>query len=227
MPRAPGRQPLGDYSPLGLRCFVSVTLYSSPNKTKVISFSLNAASIPAQADTNDIYLIDLTKVENFNGSQLAGKTIRAYSIQRENVGGVPTRIHLITTKTDGAQNPVVAIFDNDLNNATSVTVGDKSQPSISVRTTDPSLSADDIVYIEINDLQHTLIYHLADGTTLPMVGTVWDVDRALGMYPQFQLKTKSLAVNMDYVKEEDKKSILLTTGERFSYPLLQRLFPNK
>ena len=115
--------------------------------TTICALALNAASIPAQADTNDIYLIDLTKVENFNGSQLAGKTIRAYSIQRENVGGVPTRIHLITTKTDGAQNPVVAIFDNDLNNATSVTVGDKSQPSISGRTTDPSLSADDIVYI--------------------------------------------------------------------------------
>ena len=115
--------------------------------TTICAFALNAASIPAQADTNDIYLIDLTKVENFNGSQLAGKTIRAYSIQRENVGGVPTRIHFITTKTDGAQAPVVAIFDNDFNNATSVTVGDKSQPSISVRTTDPSLSADDIVYI--------------------------------------------------------------------------------
>ncbi len=113
----------------------------------ICALALNAASIPAQADTNDIYLIDLAKVENFNGSQLAGKTIRAYSIQRENVGGVPTRIHLITTKTDGAQTPVVAIFDNDFNNATSVTVGEKSQPSISVRTTDPSLSADDIVYI--------------------------------------------------------------------------------
>ena len=115
--------------------------------TTICAFALNAASIPAQADTNDIYLIDLTKVENFDGSQLAGKTIRAYSIQRENVGGVPTRIHLITTKTDGAQNPVVAIFDNDFNNATSVTVGEKSQPSINVRATDPSLSADDIVYI--------------------------------------------------------------------------------
>ncbi len=115
--------------------------------TTICAFALNAASIPAQADTNDIYLIDLTKVENFDGSQLAGKTIRAYSIQRENVGGVPTRIHLITTKTDGAQNPVVAIFDNDFNNATSVTVGEKSQPSISIRTTDPSLSVDDIVYI--------------------------------------------------------------------------------
>ncbi len=115
--------------------------------TTICALALNAASIPAQADTNDIYLIDLTKVENFNGSQLAGKTIRAYSIQRENVGGVPTRIHFITTKTDGAQNPVVAIFDNDFNNATSVTVGEKSQPSISIRTTDPSLSVDDIVYI--------------------------------------------------------------------------------
>lgn len=115
--------------------------------TTICALALNAASIPAQADTNDIYLIDLSKVENFNGSQLAGKTIRAYSIQRENVGGVPTRIHFITTKTDGAQTPVVAIFDNDFNDATSVTVGDKSQPSISVRTTDPSLSADDIVYI--------------------------------------------------------------------------------
>ena len=113
----------------------------------ICALALNAASIPTQADTNDIYLIDLAKVENFNGSQLAGKTIRAYSIQRENVGGVPTRIHLITTKTDGAQTPVVAIFDNDFNNATSVTVGEKSQPSISVRATDPSLSADDIVYI--------------------------------------------------------------------------------
>lgn len=115
--------------------------------TTICALALNAASTPAQADTNDLYLIDLTKVENFDGSQLAGKTIRAYSIQRENVGGVPTRIHIITTKTDGTQNPVVAIFDNDFNNATSVTVGEKSQPSINIRTTDPSLSADDIVYI--------------------------------------------------------------------------------
>ena len=115
--------------------------------TTICALALDAASFSAQADTNDIYLIDLTKVENFDGSQLAGKTIRAYSIQRESVGGVPTRIHLITTKTDGAQTPVVAIFDNDFNNATSVTVGERSQPSINVRTTDPSLSADDIVYI--------------------------------------------------------------------------------
>ena len=115
--------------------------------TTICALALDAASFPALADTNDIYLIDLAKVENFDGSQLAGKTIRAYSIQRENVGGVPTRIHLITTKTDGAQTPVVTIFDNDFNNATSVTVGEKSRPSINVRTTDPSLSADDIVYI--------------------------------------------------------------------------------
>ena len=63
----------------------------------VCALALNAASLSAQADTADIYLIDYVKVENFNGSQLARKVIYSYTIRRRTVSGVPTRLHFINT----------------------------------------------------------------------------------------------------------------------------------
>ena len=113
----------------------------------ICALALNAAPAPAPADTNDLYLIDNVKVENFNGSQLAGKTVNSYVIRRENVGGIPTRIHFITTNAGDSQTPTVVLMDSDLSNATVVSVGDKEQPAIRVRTTNPSLSENDIVYI--------------------------------------------------------------------------------
>lgn len=124
--------------------------------TTICAIALNAASLPAQADTTDIYLIDNVRVENFNGSQLAGKIVYSYVIRRENVGDTPVRVHFITTgsvqggevaASAQAKAPTVVMFDQDFSNGTVVSVGDKDQPQIKVRTTDPSLSPDDIVYI--------------------------------------------------------------------------------
>ncbi|MBO4916670.1 MAG: TonB-dependent receptor [Bacteroidales bacterium] len=124
--------------------------------TTICALALNAASLPAQADTTDIYLIDNVRVENFNGSQLAGKIVYSYVIRRENVGDTPVRVHFITTgsvqggevaASAQAKAPTVVMFDQDFSNGTVVAVGDKDQPLIKVRTTDPSMSPDDIVYI--------------------------------------------------------------------------------
>ena len=131
--------------------------------TTICALALNAASLPAQADTTDIYLIDNVRVENFNGSQLAGKIVYSYIIRREDVGNTPVRVHFITTGSvqggevaASAQTkvPTVVMFDQDFSNGTVVSVGDKDMPQIKVRTTDPSLSVDDIVYI-VDDRQIT------------------------------------------------------------------------
>ena len=113
----------------------------------ICALALNAAPVPAPADTLDLYLIDNVRIENFNGSQLAGKTVNSYVSRRENVGGTPIRVHFITTNAGEAQMPAVVLMDPDFNNGTVVSVGDKDQPMIRVRTTDPSMSENDIVYI--------------------------------------------------------------------------------
>lgn len=98
----------------------------------VCALALNAASLSAQADTADIYLIDYVKVENFNGSQLARKVIYSYTIHRETVNGVPTRLHFINTGVmkDGkvvyspsSQPPAVLLYDENFNSGTAVSVG--------------------------------------------------------------------------------------------------------
>ena len=113
----------------------------------VCALALNAAALPATADTTDLYMIDYAKVENFDGSQLAGKKVFSYRIMRENVAGVPTRVHFITTDApkDGA-NPVVVMGNPDLSNVTVVSLDQAERPSISIRSTDPSTSVDDILF---------------------------------------------------------------------------------
>ena len=113
----------------------------------ICAVALNAAPMTAPADTNDIYLIDNVRIESFNGSQLAGKTVNSYVIRRENVGGTPVRVHFITTNAGNAQTPAVVLMDPDFNNATVVSVGDNDQPAIRVRTTNPSVSENVIIYI--------------------------------------------------------------------------------
>lgn len=104
----------------------------------VCALALNAASLSAQADTADIYLIDYVKVENFNGSQLARKVIYSYTIKRETVNGVPTRLHFINTGVmkdgkivyDPSSQPAVLLYDEDFNNGTAVSVGKPNTSSV-------------------------------------------------------------------------------------------------
>lgn len=130
----------------------------------VCALALNAASLSAQADTADIYLIDYVKVENFNGSQLARKVIYSYTIQRETVNGVPTRLHFINTGVmkDGkvvyspsSQPPAVLIYDESFNNGTAVSAGKPNTASadhpgglqVSLKTTEAVPSTVNAIYV--------------------------------------------------------------------------------
>ena len=132
----------------------------------VCALALNTASLSAQADTADIYLIDYVKVENFNGSQLARKVIYSYTIKRETVNGVPTRLHFINTGVmkdgkivyDPSSQPAVLLYDEDFNNGTAVSVGKPNTSSIDLsgglqvssltpRTAEAEPSAVNAIYI--------------------------------------------------------------------------------
>lgn len=132
----------------------------------VCALALNAASLSAQADTADIYLIDYVKVENFNGTQLARKVIYSYTIKRETVNGVPTRLHFINTGVmkdgkivyDPSSQPAVLLYDEDFNNGTAVSVGKPNTSSIDLsgglqvssltpRTAEAEPSAVNAIYI--------------------------------------------------------------------------------
>ena len=64
--------------------------------TTIIAVLLSAISISAQ-EVKATYIIDGQKVENFNGSQLAGKTISSYTVN--------DNVHVITTTGSGVQIP--------------------------------------------------------------------------------------------------------------------------
>ena len=64
--------------------------------TTIIAVLLSAISISAQ-EVKATYIIDGQKVENFNGSQLAGKTISSYTVH--------DNVHVITTTGSGEQIP--------------------------------------------------------------------------------------------------------------------------
>ena len=99
------------------------------------------------ADTTDLYLIDNERVEFFNGSQLNGKTIKSYSIVRDDFNGNPVRLHLIVTESapHGSIRVVPPEENIDGNNVWKY-IPQEDTPKISVRT-EPGTTADDIVYI--------------------------------------------------------------------------------
>ena len=83
---------------------------------------------------------------------------------------------------------------------------------------------DEIMYVTIDDNAHRLCYHLSTNEQIEMLGTLQDVDKALGSYAEFKLKLKNICFNTDHIREENAKSILLSNGECFHYPLMHRLF---
>lgn len=74
----------------------------------IVLIILFVAPISAQEDIKAIYVIDGKQIENFDGSQLIGKTIVNYTIN--SVKG--TNIHLIVT-TDSAEQAVSPEKDNN------------------------------------------------------------------------------------------------------------------
>ncbi len=83
---------------------------------------------------------------------------------------------------------------------------------------------DDIMYIKIDDAKHTVNYHIATGEVIELSGTLSDVDKAVGIYDEFELKLRNVCINTEHIKEENKKSILMSDGECFQYPFIHRFF---
>ena len=83
---------------------------------------------------------------------------------------------------------------------------------------------DEILYIVIDESARKLAYHLTDDRVIELSGNMNDVAKAVGSYPEFLIKIKNICFNTFHIKEENKKSILLSNGECFSYPLLHQLF---
>ncbi|MBO4922768.1 MAG: Plug domain-containing protein [Bacteroidales bacterium] len=112
----------------------------------ICAIALNVAPLSAPTDTNVVYMIDYAKVENFDGSQLVGKVITSYRIQKEDILGVPTLFHVITTNSaNGGSAPVVVLGNTDRSNVTVVSTDPDERPSITIRPSSSS-SLEDILY---------------------------------------------------------------------------------
>lgn len=84
----------------------------------ICALSLGVSELSIQTDTVNVYIIDGKKVENFDGSQLVGKTISSYNIGKaENSKNGPIKIHII--KTDDPNAKKIAVQDNGDNKASS------------------------------------------------------------------------------------------------------------
>ena len=69
--------------------------------TTICAVALGTTSLPASADTTNVYIVDNVEVRNFSGSQLNGKTITAYDISYTTRGSATVRVHSIKTAPFG------------------------------------------------------------------------------------------------------------------------------
>ena len=128
--------------------------------TTICALALNSAPVPSQpqyaapttivADTLNLYVIDSVPVSNFDGTQLLGKTITSYEINKTRMGDSPVIIHTIGTKDGAGEQTVVVGYGvqkmDEVSGSDDVTVVSLGE-NIRIRPTSPTVSADDIFYI--------------------------------------------------------------------------------
>lgn len=85
------------------------------------------------------------------------------------------------------------------------------------------VSRSTILYARAFEKEHRISYHFADGSTLESTGGFDDLKRYLCDYEEFSVRPDHIVVNRDHIKEENKKSIRLSSGEALEYSLLGRL----
>ena len=88
--------------------------------TTICALALSTSSVSPQSDTTDLFFVNAHNIVTLNGKELAGKTIKSYTVRRVSIGGRPVRAHIITT-TDYQEPSSI-----NLNGAISV-------PSITIR----------------------------------------------------------------------------------------------
>ena len=129
-----------------LTTICALALYSAP----VPSQPQYAAPTTIVADTLNLYVIDSVPVSNFDGTQLLGKTITSYEINKTRMGESPVIIHNIGTKDGAGEQTVVVGYGvqkmDEVSGSDDVTVVSLGE-NIRIRPTSPTVSADDIFYI--------------------------------------------------------------------------------
>ena len=75
----------------------------------LIALLLCSLSLSAQMRIEQRYIIDGTTIEDFDGSQLEGKTIKTYKMDLSEDGGVLYKNHYITTTRQAADTPTAVL----------------------------------------------------------------------------------------------------------------------
>lgn len=93
----------------------------------ICALSLGVSELSIQADTVNVYIIDGEKVENFDGSQLVGKTISSYRIGVSgDKGHGVLKIHTIQTGAQAANGRNITITGKNDKKETNVASSDKN-----------------------------------------------------------------------------------------------------
>jgi len=132
----------------------------------VCAVALSSPAVSPQSDTTDLFFVNSRNIVALDGKELAGKTIKSYTVRRASLGDHPVRAHIIIT-TDYQEptsinlNGAISVPSISIREGASVDplflelmgdsgfVNDASQnnsPRIMVRSTGPSSSLDDILY---------------------------------------------------------------------------------
>lgn len=76
------------------------------------------------------------------------------------------------------------------------------------------VNKDDVVFVDVYEKEHKLCFHFNSLPDFEIVGSIDDLVKLLGDYPEFRMANKSTAINDNYVLSETSKGIRLL-GDSF------------
>lgn len=82
------------------------------------------------------------------------------------------------------------------------------------------VNKDDVVYVDISEKEHKLCFHFHKQSDFEVIGSIDDLIKLLGDYPQFRMANKTTAINDNFVISESKKGIQLSEGPLIKPPSL-------
>lgn len=82
------------------------------------------------------------------------------------------------------------------------------------------MNKDEIVYVDIFEKEHRLCFHFKSEPDFDVIGTIDDLVKLLGDYPEFRMANKRTAINDNFILSETKHGIQLVGGPLISRPSL-------
>ena len=154
-------------------------------KKYIIAIALCLACFTLSAQQN-IYVIDNVTVENFDGSQLQGKTIKDYHISKQGSGKKAVTVHAITTApTDvtvsvspigGPIDSPIIIRRSDASDVSEVTVTEKDLPQakVTIRSYAGSSDKDPVLIIDAKRYDDTSVLKTIDPKQIKSITVLKD-----------------------------------------------------